>query len=109
MTDPVCQRCIHPHCATAVPLDDTSFHCPKCGGLLDVAYDWDRIPPPKSLRHFESKWSERFNPISFSGVWRFHDLLPFAPPDKILTIGEGQTILQRADSVAVYAGLNAGC
>jgi threonine synthase len=36
-------------------------------------------------------------------------LLPFAPPDKIMTIGEGQTILQRADIVAQYAGINAGC
>jgi threonine synthase len=109
MTEAVFQRCIHPHCGTTVPLDDTSFQCPKCGGLLDVAYDWSRISPPKSLRQFEAKWSERTNPISFSGVWRFRDLLPFAPPEKIMTIGEGQTILQRADTVAVYTGLNAGC
>ncbi len=78
MTDPAFQRCIHPHCGTTVSLDDTSFHCPKCGGLLDVAYDWNRLPPPKSLRAFEARWSERTNPISFSGVWRFRDLLPFA-------------------------------
>jgi threonine synthase len=109
MTESVFQRCIHPQCGTAVALDDTSFHCPTCGGLLDVAYDWNRITPPKSLREFEAKWSERTNPISFSGVWRFRALLPFAPLEKILTIGEGQTILQRADSVAAYAGMNAGC
>lgn len=109
MTEPAFQHCIHPQCGTAVPLDDTSFHCPKCGGLLDVAYDWNRIAPPKSLRDFEAKWSQRTNPISFSGVWRFRDLLPFCPIDKIMTIGEGQTILQRADAVAVYAGMNAGC
>lgn len=109
MTEPVFQRCIHPHCATTVALDDTSFHCPKCGGLLDVAYDWNRIAPPKSLRDFEAKWSERTNPVSFSGVWRFHALLPFCPPEKILTIGEGQTILQRADSVAAYTSMNPGC
>ena len=109
MTEPVFQRCIHPQCGTTVSLDDTSFHCPKCGGLLDVAYDWNRIAPPKSLRQFEAKWAERTNPISFSGVWRFRDLLPFCPPEKIMTIGEGQTILQRADTVASYAGINAGC
>jgi threonine synthase len=47
--------------------------------------------------------------LHFSGVWRFRELLPFAPPEKIMTIGEGQTILQRADAVAQFAGINAGC
>ena len=51
--------------------------CPRCGGLLDVAYDWDRVRPPRSLREFEAKWSDRANPLSFSGVWRFRELLPF--------------------------------
>ena len=106
--DAVFQRCIHPNCGGAVSADDTSFVCPKCGGLLDVAYDWDRLQPPKSLAWFESKWSQRSNPLDFSGVWRFRELLPFAPPDKIMTIGEGQTILQQADIVAQYVGMNAG-
>src|SRR5207247_2588750 len=43
-----------------------------------------------------------------SGVWRFRELLPFADPDQVLTIGEGQTILQRADAVAGYAGMQPG-
>lgn len=107
--DNVFQRCIHPTCAATLPVDDTSFTCPKCGGLLDVVYDWNRLPPPKSLRDFEAKWAERSNPLSFSGVWRFRELLPFAPPERIMTIGEGQTILQRADIVAGYVGMDAGC
>src|SRR5262245_40005251 len=106
--DAVYQRCIDPGCAGTAPVDDTSFACPRCGGLLDVAYDWNRLPPPKSLADFEAKWSQRHNPLSFSGVWRFRDLLPFAPPDRILTIGEGQTILQKADAVAGFVGLDAG-
>jgi threonine synthase len=104
----VFQRCILPSCAATVALDDTSFVCPRCGGLLDVAYDWNRLQPPKSLRAFESKWAERTNPLSFSGVWRFRELLPFAAPEQVMTIGEGQTILQRADSVASYAGMEPG-
>ncbi len=107
--DAVYQRCINPACATTCAVDATSFVCPQCGGLLDVAYDWDRLPPPKSLREFEAKWADRANPLSFSGVWRFRELLPFAEPEHILTIGEGQTILQRADGVAGYVGMNAGC
>jgi threonine synthase len=104
----VYQRCIVPGCGGSVDVADTSFVCPRCGGLLDVAYDWNRLPPPKSLRAFESKWAERTQPLSFSGVWRFRELLPFAAPEQVMTIGEGQTILQRADGVAGYVGLDAG-
>jgi threonine synthase len=107
--DHVFQRCITPACAATCSVEDTSFVCPRCGSLLDVAYDWDRLAPPKSLRAFEAKWADRGNPLNFSGVWRFRELLPFADPKQVLTIGEGQTILQRADSVAGYVGMKAGC
>jgi threonine synthase len=106
--DAVFQRCINPACAATCSVDETAFVCPRCGGLLDVAYDWDRLHPPKSLRDFEAKWADRANPLSFSGVWRFRELLPFAAPDQVMTIGEGQTILQRADAVATYVGLEPG-
>ncbi|HEX5271659.1 MAG TPA: pyridoxal-phosphate dependent enzyme, partial [Gemmataceae bacterium] len=108
MTDAVYQRCINPACAATGAVEDTSFVCPRCGGLMDVAYDRGRLPPPTSLRDFEAKWADRANPLSFSGVWRFRELLPFTPPEKVLTIGEGQTILQKADAVAGYVGLEPG-
>jgi threonine synthase len=106
--DAVFQRCIAPACGATTALDEIHFVCPRCGGLLDVAYDWERLAPPKTLSFFESKWAERANPLSFSGVWRFRELLPFAPPEQVLTIGEGQTILQRADTVAGYVGCAPG-
>jgi threonine synthase len=108
MSDLVFQRCINPDCGATASVDDTSFRCASCGGLMDVAYDWNRLPVPKSLREFEAKWARRTDPLCFSGVWRFRDLLPFAPPDRIMTIGEGQTILQRADQTAAYVGVEAG-
>jgi len=108
MTEAVCQRCIHPACSAACALDETGFVCPRCGGLLDVVYDWARVPVPRSLAEFESKWAQRSNPLHFSGVWRFRELFPFAPPESILTIGEGQTLLQRADAVAGFVGLDPG-
>ena len=108
MMDAVYQRCINPDCAATCAVDDTGFVCPRCGGLLDVAYDWGRLTPPRSLRDFEAKWADRTNPLHFSGVWRFRELLPFAAPEQVLTIGEGQTILQRADAVAGYVGLEPG-
>jgi threonine synthase len=106
--DAVFQRCLNPDCAATAAVDDTSFQCPRCGGLMDVAYDWGRLQPPRALRDFEAKWARRTDPLCFSGVWRFRELLPFAPPEQVLTIGEGQTILQRADAVAPYVGVAAG-
>ena len=108
MSDVAFQRCINPRCGATIDLADTSFRCPRCGGLLDVTYDWNKLPVPASLKHFESKWAERTHPLSFSGVWRFRELFPFAPDDKIMTVGEGQTLCQRADSVAQYVGMKPG-
>jgi len=82
--------------------------CAACGNLLDVVYDWDRARPPARLDFFEKKWSRRFDPLCLSGVWRFHDLLPFAPADRVVTIGEGQTLLQPSAGVARYVGSEPG-
>jgi len=82
--------------------------CPKCSGLLDVAYAWDRLPLPRALREFEAAWGRRDDPYCFSGVWRFHRLLPFAPIDQCVTVGEGQTLLIPSDGVAKYVGVHSG-
>jgi threonine synthase len=108
MTDPVYQRCISPACAATYSVDEVLTSCKSCGSLLDVQYDWDRLSPPKTLSDLQAKWTRRFDPLDFSGVWRFRDLLPFAPPEMIVTIGEGQTLLQCAEGVAKYVGLSAG-
>jgi threonine synthase len=82
--------------------------CEVCGSLLDVVYDWGRLKPPKSFDFFEAKWSRRHDPLCSSGVWRFYELLPFAPKQQVVTIGEGQTLLQPSDSVAKFIGLKPG-
>ena len=76
-----------------------------CSTLPTIGTICDR---PGALRDFEAQWARRDDPLCFSGVWRFRELLPFAERDKVLTIGEGQTILQKADAVAAYVGLDAG-
>ena len=107
-TDLAFQRCLNPSCRATLAVDQVAFACPQCGDLLDVIYDWDRLPVPRRLADFEAKWSGRLDPLNFSGVWRFRELLPFAPPEKIVTIGEGQTLLQVADKVGQYVGMNPG-
>ena len=108
MHDKAFQQCINPDCGATFGIDEIHHACPQCSWLLDVEYDWDRLTPPKKLGDLERYWSERANPHRFSGVWRFHDLLPFAPLEQCVTIGEGQTLLQNATFVAPYAGLAPG-
>jgi threonine synthase len=104
MTTPQYQQCISPDCRATYAIDEVRTSCERCGNLLDVVYDWSRLPTPRTLADFEKKWSRRNEPHCFSGVWRFHDLLPFAPIEKCVTIGEGQTLLHVADSVGRFVG-----
>jgi threonine synthase len=104
-TDLAYQRCVMPDCAATYDVGEVRTACDACGSLLDVVYDWDSLPVPRSLEAFEEKWSRRHEPLCFSGVWRFSDLLPFAPPNKIVTIGEGQTLLHPSEGVARYVGV----
>ena len=105
----VYQQCINPACKKQFGVEEVLHACPVCGELLDVEYDWNKIAPPgivpKSLHHFEKYWQERSHPHRLSGVWRFHDLLPFLPLERCITIGEGQTLLQQAHRVAPFTGV----
>src|SRR5579872_3541774 len=100
------QRCINPDCSKKQPVHETLTACPSCGDLLDIDYDWNRLQVPRSLREIEARWSRRNEPLEFSGVWRFRQLLPFAPDNQIVTIGEGQTILRNSPAVASYCGMS---
>jgi threonine synthase len=108
LTETAFQQCINPDCRATFSVADTLTACARCGELLDINYDWDRLPVPKSMSSFASRWANRQNPLDLSGVWRFRDLLPFAPEDKIVTIGEGQTILQNSRAVAGWCGMTPG-
>jgi len=98
------QQCVNPSCSATFGVDEARFSCPRCGDLIDILYDWDRLPTPRSLKDFEAKWSRQLDPLCFSGVWRFRELLPFAPPEQVVTIGEGRTLLQKADKVGRFVG-----
>lgn len=102
------QQCIRPDCQATFDVGQTLTSCTQCGGLLDIRYDWNRIPVPKTLAEFQRRWSNRLQPLDFSGVWRFRELLSFAPEDQIVTIGEGQTLLQRNDRIAAICGMKPG-
>jgi threonine synthase len=99
------QRCVNPACLATYGVSEILTACKQCGALLDIAYDWNKVGVPKSLRDFEKKWATRRNPLHFSGVWRFKELLNFAPDEMVLSIGEGQTLLRHELEVGKYIGL----
>jgi threonine synthase len=56
LTEPAFQRCINPDCDSRFSVSETHIGCPRCGELLEIDYDWNRLPTPDSLREFESRW-----------------------------------------------------
>jgi threonine synthase len=107
------QQCINPACGQSFPVSETHVACPACGSLLDIRYDWSRLPVPRHLSFFEHRWAtkgtKQSGAIDFSGVWRFRELFPFyRTEDDIVTIGEGRTTLQTADHLAREMGMHRG-
>src|SRR4030042_312430 len=99
------QKCINPGCGAQFDCKESIFKCPKCGDLLDIQYNWDKVPVPDKLSEFGERWANRDKPLDFSGVWRFRELLNFCPDKHKVTIGEGQTVLQRNRAIAEPLGL----
>ena len=105
MPDNAFQQCINPECGNTFGIEEIHHSCPQCGELLDVSYAWERLSVPKNLRDFEKYWSQRDIPQRLSGVWRFHDLMPFVPLEQCVTVGEGQTLLQNAKGLAPFVSI----
>jgi len=112
MMSPSYLQCIEPSCGHTFDISEVRYACASCGSLLDVRYDWSHCEVPKSLAFFDkrrnySKQSGQAR-LDRSGVWRFRELLAFARPDDLVTIGEGQTVLQVADELGREVGMRSG-
>lgn len=99
---------MHGPCRSEHPIDLVLTSCPACRGvgresLLDVVYDWDSI-----ARGWPRDFAYLLRPEAAgdpSGVWQFRELMPFyRSPSDMVSVGEGRTILQRADSLAAELG-----
>jgi len=77
MSLPVYQQCIIPKCGETYDFGEAVTECKKCGNLLDVKYEWDKINYPKELRFYETRRGNIGFIFDRSGVWRFRELLPF--------------------------------
>lgn len=95
----------------------SDFRCVECGELYQVEYPWSadtaaaagvpvNRPNAGALKYL---WQERRTsslPVDQSGVWRFRDLLPIVPEDKVVTLHEGNTPLYEMPRSAAALGLN---
>ena len=109
INDAAFQKCINPACGAEFDCKESIFKCPQCGDLLDIQYNWAKVPVPRKLADFGRRWANRDKPLDFSGVWRFRELLDFCPDEHKITIGEGQTILQQNRAIARQLGMKPDC
>ena len=81
-------------CGARYSKADVIYTCSKCGGLLDIKYDYSKVDAAKIVNG------------TGEGVWRYRELLPFADDIKPVTIQEGNTPLYRCDRLAKALGIS---
>jgi len=100
-----CLVCFNAACRARYDINDVIYNCPKCGGLLEVQYDFSEIDAPA----LKQTWRERRmsnDPLEQSGVWRYRELFPFLGNySHVVTLREGNTPLLKSTRAAEYGGL----
>jgi threonine synthase len=81
-------------CGARFYKDDIVYTCSKCGGLLDIKYDYSEVDVGRIVR------------AQGEGVWKYRELLPFDDETKPITIHEGNTPLYRCDSLGKAIGVS---
>ena len=83
-------------CHEKISPEKVSYYCGKCGDLLEVKYDYEKL----KLRLEESGWKNK--PLS---VWKYEDFLPIIDKSKIVSLREGGTKLYKCSRLAEKLGL----
>jgi threonine synthase len=99
-------RCIADSCGTHFDILDVLYNCPKCGGLLEVAYSGPFAPADELKTTFRNRRLSNA-PLDQSGVWRYRELFPFLDHEsQVVTLREGNTPVLDAPIAASYGGLD---
>lgn len=102
---PFKQHCIEPDCGSNFDLKEAIYVCRRCGGLLDIEAT---ASPQNTAAELQSLWGDRLTSTDDrdrSGVWRFREVLPFAPQIDPVSLKEGNTPLYTARRSAAYCEL----
>ncbi|HJQ69950.1 MAG TPA: threonine synthase [Blastocatellia bacterium] len=96
-------QCIEEDCLARFPIDRQIYTCAVCGGLLDVAYDFDTAADASKMKAVFLERKTSATPLDRSGVWRFRELLPFVDDlSHVVTLAEGNTPLYEGERSARY-------
>jgi len=79
-----------------MPLD-LNYSCPRCGGILEVIYDYTAMR--------RSEVVKTFTETSPASLWRFAPLLPVRQAANIISLGEGNTPLLLAKRLGKELGV----
>jgi len=82
-------------CGAVFNPKEVIYTCSKCGGLLSIEYDKTDLPSG-----LDEVWRKRN-----LSVWRYRELLPIWDKDKMVSLGEGGTTLNRCLKISEELGL----
>lgn len=96
-------QCIE--CGQQYPIDEVRYTCDSCGGLLDVAHDFDALETPITRELFDNRLGTLTPPYN-SGVWRYKEMINSDIDESlIVTRPEGNTNLYQLPHLAKWAGV----
>ncbi len=82
------------NCGTSFSPGDEIYVCGDCGSKLTVSYDYEKIGEVLSREKLENRRG--------GGSWKYKELLPVSRENSMITIGEGNTPLLKADELGGY-------
>jgi threonine synthase len=88
------QECIS--CGKKYDIDKIIYFCKKCGDLLEIKYDYNKIAEEIS----KSNWQNV--PLS---VWRYRDFMPVKDFSKIVSLQEGGTGFHHSQKLSKIVGV----
>lgn len=96
-------------CSGRFDLTEVMYRCPACGGLLEVEHDHAALAtraPAEWARLFDDRLGRAPFPYG-SGVWgKLEWVLPQIDPAHVVSLGEGNTHLLRAERYGRALGLS---
>ncbi|MCK4247265.1 MAG: pyridoxal-phosphate dependent enzyme, partial [Methanomicrobia archaeon] len=87
-------KCIK--CGTSYKSTEGLYLCSRCGGKLDIIYDYDKISEKINKKKLEKREK---------GMWKYKELLPIENIKNIVTLGEGGTPLIKAKNLSEKIGV----
>ena len=84
-------------CTAIYPHDSQLYCCPKCGGILEVRYNYEVVAESVTRKFLE--------PSGHSSLWKYFDLLPIHKRESIVSLNEGRTEIIDAKKMTREFGL----